>query len=96
MPSSPNRGFSPYLKPLSWRANPDEETTDWRAVRGRTAHTVRRAGRALALPDPYPPSNLDPLALARSFQRWAWLHIAVLVLAAVWALVLWQHTAGAA
>ena len=39
------------MKPLSWRANPDEETTDWRAVRGRTAHTVRRA---LALPDPYP------------------------------------------
>jgi len=31
---------------LSWRANPDEETTDWRAVRGRTAHTVRREGRA--------------------------------------------------
>ena len=53
MPSSPNRGLSPYSKPLFWCANPDEETTDWRAVHGRTAHTVRRAGRALALPDPY-------------------------------------------
>jgi hypothetical protein len=36
-----------------WRANPDEETTDWRAVCGRTACTVRRAGRPRALPDPY-------------------------------------------
>jgi hypothetical protein len=27
------------------RANPDEETTDWRAVCGRTARTVRREGR---------------------------------------------------
>ncbi len=35
------------------RVNPDEETIDWRAVCGRTARTVRRAGRAQALPDPY-------------------------------------------
>jgi hypothetical protein len=35
------------------RANPDEETTDWRAVCGKTASTVRRAGRARALSDPY-------------------------------------------
>ena len=35
------------------QADPDEETTDWRAVCGRTARTVRRAGRAKALPDPY-------------------------------------------
>ena len=35
------------------RDTPDEETTDWRAVCGKTARTVRRAGRALALPDPY-------------------------------------------
>jgi hypothetical protein len=35
------------------RANPDEETTDWRAVCGRTACTVRRAGRVSAFPDPY-------------------------------------------
>jgi len=35
------------------RETPDEDTTDWRAVCGRTACPVRRAGRALALPDPY-------------------------------------------
>src|SRR6516162_8549237 len=35
------------------RTNPDEETTDWRAVCGRTARTVRRAGTAKAVPDPY-------------------------------------------
>src|SRR6516164_3627581 len=28
-------------------------TTDWRAVCGRTARTVRRAGTAKAVPDPY-------------------------------------------
>ena len=38
---------------MLWQANPDEETTDWRAVCGRTARTVRRAGRARALSDPY-------------------------------------------
>ena len=27
------------------QANPDEETTDWRAVCGRTARTVQRAGK---------------------------------------------------
>jgi CheY-like chemotaxis protein len=48
------REWSPVpIVVLSWRANPDEETTDWKAVRGRTAHTVRRAGRALGLPDRY-------------------------------------------
>ena len=30
------------------------KTTDWRAVCGRTACTVRRAGRTSVLPDPYP------------------------------------------
>ena len=38
---------------MLWRADHDVETTDWRAVCGRTARTVRRAGRASALPDPY-------------------------------------------
>src|SRR5215510_14002340 len=47
------RGFSPFRKLMSGHANPDEETTDWRAVCGRTACTVRRAGRARALSDPY-------------------------------------------
>ena len=34
-------------------ADPDVETLDWRAVCGRTARTVRREGRAGALPYPY-------------------------------------------
>jgi len=38
---------------MSKRDTPDEETNDWRAVCGRTARTVRRAGRAQTLPDPY-------------------------------------------
>src|SRR5215510_6951110 len=59
MPSSLSVGFSPCMKPMSWRANPDEETTDWRAVCGRTACTVRRAGRVSAFPDPY---QADPQA----------------------------------
>jgi hypothetical protein len=53
MPSSPHTGCSPCTRPGVQRANPDEDTTDWRAVCGRTARTVRRAGRALVLPDPY-------------------------------------------
>ena len=51
--SSRNEGFSLCTKPIYPRADPDEETTDWRAVCGRTACTVRRAGRTLVLPDPY-------------------------------------------
>jgi hypothetical protein len=38
---------------MHWQADPDEETTDWRAVCGRTARTVRRAGTAQAVSDPY-------------------------------------------
>ena len=40
-------------RPGLLRDTPDEETTDWRAVCGKTARAVRRAGRATALPDPY-------------------------------------------
>jgi hypothetical protein len=47
-------GCSPCLQPINWRANPDVETTDWRARRGRTAHRVRREGTARAVPYPYP------------------------------------------
>src|SRR5262249_46201958 len=39
---------------------PDEETTDWRAVCGKTARTVRRAGR-LTKPS-RPPITLRPLS----------------------------------
>jgi hypothetical protein len=49
------------------RANPDEETTDWRAVCGKTASTVRRAGRARALSDPYANPALARLALAGAY-----------------------------
>ena len=38
---------------MHWQADPDEETTDWRAVCGRTARTVRRAGTVKAVSDPY-------------------------------------------
>src|SRR5262245_34918323 len=53
MPSSLHMDCSACLKPMCRRANPDEETTNRRAVCGRTACTVRRAGRARALSDPY-------------------------------------------
>ena len=53
MPSSLILGYSRCQKPSDWRANPDEETTDWRARRGRTAHRVRREGTVKAVPYPY-------------------------------------------
>ena len=53
MPSSLGMGFSPYMKLMLRRANPERETADWRAVCGRTACTVWRAGRTSVLPDPY-------------------------------------------
>ena len=46
-------GLFTMYEPISWRANPDEETTDWRARRGKTAHRVRREGMAIAVPYPY-------------------------------------------
>jgi RNA-directed DNA polymerase len=52
-PSSRRLGCSPSRRPGMRRATPDEETTNWRAVCGKTARTVRRAGTALAVPDPY-------------------------------------------
>jgi hypothetical protein len=54
MPSSLTLGCSRCLRPIDWRANPDVETTDWRARRGRTAQRVRREGTAVAVPYPYP------------------------------------------
>jgi hypothetical protein len=44
-PSSQLSGCSRCTQPVDARANPDMETTHWRAVCGRTARTVRRAGR---------------------------------------------------
>jgi hypothetical protein len=51
-PSSRIAGCSPFAQPTGKRDTPDEETNDWRAVCGRTARTVRRAGRH-HLPDSY-------------------------------------------
>src|ERR687891_189757 len=51
--SSRPRDCSPWFQPGSQRANHDEETTDGRSVCGRTARTVRRAGTAKAVSDPY-------------------------------------------
>ena len=42
-------GYSQCQKPIDWRANPDEETTDWRARRGRTAHRAWDESRSLPL-----------------------------------------------
>ena len=53
MPSSRIKGSSPFRQLLKTRDTPDEETSDWRAVCGKTARTVRRAGRVDTLPDPY-------------------------------------------
>ena len=53
MSSSLILGYSQCQKPSDWRANPDEETTDWRARRGKTAHRVRREGTARAVSYPY-------------------------------------------
>lgn len=41
MPSSLILDCSRWLKSNDWRVNPDEETTNWRARRGKTAHRVR-------------------------------------------------------
>jgi hypothetical protein len=51
--SSHKADRSPFTRPGALRDTPDVETTDWRAVCGKTARTVRRAGRATNLPDPY-------------------------------------------
>jgi hypothetical protein len=45
--------YAPHLRKTVLTVNPDVETLDWRAVCGKTARTVRRAGRAAALSDPY-------------------------------------------
>ena len=69
MPSSQHRGCSPFMQPTCRRVNPDEATTDWRAVCGRTACTVRRAGRARALSDPYATYRYYACPLVPSVDR---------------------------
>ena len=53
-PSSLTLGCSRRLRPIAWRANPDVETTNWRARRGRTAQRVRREGTVTAVSYRYP------------------------------------------
>src|SRR5262249_34833492 len=53
-------GCSRFTPPGNQRDSLDEETTDWRAVCGKTARTVRRAGSAKADPDPYQEPNAWP------------------------------------
>src|SRR2546426_7990559 len=53
MPSSLTLGCSRCMRPIAWRANPDVETTDWRARRGKTAQRVRREGTVTAVSYPY-------------------------------------------
>jgi len=62
MPSSLILGCSRCPRPIDWRANPDAETTDWRARRGKTAHRVRREGTAIAVSYPYPLAGQRPTA----------------------------------
>ena len=62
MPSSRIKGSSPFRQLLKTRDTPDEGTGDWRAVCGKTARTVRRAGRVDTLPDPYRPLLRSPVS----------------------------------
>jgi hypothetical protein len=55
-------GLFTKCRPSCKRANPDEETTDWRAVCGKTARTVRREGR------PRPSLPLSNTWTVRMFQ----------------------------
>ncbi len=52
VPSSLIMGCSRCPRRIDWRTDPDVETTDWRARRGKTAHRVRREGTALAVSYP--------------------------------------------
>jgi hypothetical protein len=55
--------------PIDWRANPDEETTDWRARRGKTAHRVRREGTVKAVSYPYPSTHSCHSDMDLSFPK---------------------------
>src|SRR5262245_51773773 len=64
MPTSRMSGCSLFTRPGNQRDGLDEETTDWRAVCGKTARTVRRAGSARADPDPYHSGTCESKARA--------------------------------
>ena len=56
------------MKPDLQRADPDEETLNWRAVCGKTARTVRREGRTSVLPYPYRHSTLTAIGVGISHR----------------------------
>src|SRR5207237_1576972 len=70
-PSSLTLGCSRCTRPIAWRANPDAETIDWRARRGRTAQRVRREGMAAAVPYPYPLAREPRFTMCAVSGRWA-------------------------
>lgn len=61
-----------------WRAHPDEETTGWRAHRGKTANRVQSEGTAFIVSYPYAtysfissvagPGALNPLSNSMPLQ----------------------------
>ena len=53
IPPSRMPSCSRFTRPGNQRDSLEEETTDWRAVCGKTARTVRRAGSVQTDPDPY-------------------------------------------
>ena len=57
MPGSSSVGSKVCETPTLDTFNPSRETTDWRAVCGKTARTVLREGRlnSMSLPYPYHP-----------------------------------------
>src|SRR4249920_3077596 len=67
MPSSRIKGSSPFRQLLKTPDTPDEGTGDWRAVCGKTARTVRRAGRVDTLPDPYRAVTSVPIQVIRLY-----------------------------
>jgi hypothetical protein len=60
-------GCSPCMQLARPRDTPDAETNDWRAVCGKTARTVRRAGRVMLFPTPIG-IEVPSLALAPRFR----------------------------
>ena len=54
------------MKPILVSSNPSLETTDWKAVCGRTARTVWREGGLNSISPPYP--YRLPLTLTRHFR----------------------------
>ncbi len=58
IPTLLSTGCIPWRLPMAWSVNPRRgKTTNWRAVCGRTARTVRREGGSNSIGPPYPYSH---------------------------------------